>query len=507
MNRSDCFRTLFGLALLAFAAAPVAGQSCVGDCDASGSVTVDELLIGLNVALGADGVDDCQAFEGRVDGAVTVDELVEGVQNALQGCPSSRFAKASSSVALSSLYVMDFGSLTATSGAAGAQSLALAKGPTPPAADGGAAGFSCNTLFCPFGGTEVRCCDFDALTFDWSQCVLEDGSEVNGSYRVESLDDDPCSFLVPSQPSAALPPPPGIHFFITFTNYSEAAGDFFGNFVVFVADFAEEFDPFGAECSLIFPEEPLLDPLGFAIRGDGTRFLQGSVRTIAGNGPSILQDTGTLFGTSTDTVEVDVIIDEFSAASCLVDTLIDGTFANTNLLTGREFTEVYDSFIVTERADLDGSIVIALDGTSTTDCLGRVDIITRQPLRIFPDGLCPTDGELQLGIADQQTISTVFYTSSGGVEFDFDSDGRIDETRSSCLDLSVSECSVQQSQGICTACSGPSDCSSGLVCAPCVLCDESTEDARCAPQFDFAVCDDGIFGEIFVDVEPRARGG
>jgi hypothetical protein len=494
------------LALVAVAVPPVVGQPCLGDCDSSGTVTVDELIVGLNVALGVSELNDCTAFERVTDGTVTVDELVEGVRNALRGCGmSSTAVKASSSVALSSIFVMDFGSLAGGRSAAAAQSLALANGPTPPAPVGGGTGFSCDTLFCPFGGTEVRCCDFGALTFEWSQCVLADGTEVNGSYFVESNDEDPCFFSLPSQASAALAPPTGIHFLTEFTNYSAAAGDFFGNFAVFVADLVEEFQPFGAECSLIFPDEPLLDPLGFAIRGDGTRYLQGSVRTIAGNGPVILQDVDTTFGGSSDgfgsEVTVDVIIDEFSAESCLVDTEIDGVFSSTNLLTGRQFTETYDQFLVLERADFDGSFLIDLDGTSTTDCLGTVEVSTREPLKIFPDRPCPAGGELT--IVNQQAASTVFYEVSGGVDFDFDSDGQIDETSANCLDLGSNECGVQRAQGECTLCAEPSDCGSGLVCAACVFCEKSVDVTRCAPQDDFATCLDGLYGELFIEFVPR----
>lgn len=149
-----------GISALAFfvsVASPAEAQSCLGDCNSGGSVTVDELLVGLNIALGTNPVDDCPAFEATTDGAVTVDELVRGVQNALQGCPAARAVKASSSVALSSIFVMDFGSLTSSS-VSGAQSMALANGPLPPAGAGGATGFGCYTLPCPLGGIEQRCC-------------------------------------------------------------------------------------------------------------------------------------------------------------------------------------------------------------------------------------------------------------------------------------------------------------------------------------------------------------
>jgi hypothetical protein len=60
--------------------------SCVGDCDDKGTVTVDELVMGVNIALGTATLDDCDAFDSSHDGTVTVDELVIAVNAALNGC-------------------------------------------------------------------------------------------------------------------------------------------------------------------------------------------------------------------------------------------------------------------------------------------------------------------------------------------------------------------------------------------------------------------------------------
>lgn len=63
--------------------------ACVGDCDGSGSVTIDKLIKGVNIALGAFNVDQCPAFDANDNGMVTIEELVTGVSNALNGCPVS----------------------------------------------------------------------------------------------------------------------------------------------------------------------------------------------------------------------------------------------------------------------------------------------------------------------------------------------------------------------------------------------------------------------------------
>lgn len=59
---------------------------CPGDCSHNGSVSVDELLIGIRVALGERPPADCLAFDRDGNGRVDVDELVGAVGAALDGC-------------------------------------------------------------------------------------------------------------------------------------------------------------------------------------------------------------------------------------------------------------------------------------------------------------------------------------------------------------------------------------------------------------------------------------
>lgn len=59
---------------------------CVGDCDGSGDVTVDEVLIMVNIALGTADIAACVAGDADGSGAVTVDEILVAMSNALEGC-------------------------------------------------------------------------------------------------------------------------------------------------------------------------------------------------------------------------------------------------------------------------------------------------------------------------------------------------------------------------------------------------------------------------------------
>src|SRR5512139_1254199 len=68
-------------------AQPLACQPvCTGDCDASASVSVNELVRGVSIALGSAALDECAALDVDASGAVSVDELVTAVQHALGGC-------------------------------------------------------------------------------------------------------------------------------------------------------------------------------------------------------------------------------------------------------------------------------------------------------------------------------------------------------------------------------------------------------------------------------------
>jgi hypothetical protein len=60
--------------------------ACAGDCNGDGSVTVNELIQGVNIALGTMAVTECPSFDADGNSEVTVSELIKAVNNALTGC-------------------------------------------------------------------------------------------------------------------------------------------------------------------------------------------------------------------------------------------------------------------------------------------------------------------------------------------------------------------------------------------------------------------------------------
>lgn len=60
---------------------------CAGDCTGDGMVTIDELVMCVNMALGGQGEAACPHCDPNADGGVTIDEVIAAVNAALNGCP------------------------------------------------------------------------------------------------------------------------------------------------------------------------------------------------------------------------------------------------------------------------------------------------------------------------------------------------------------------------------------------------------------------------------------
>jgi uncharacterized repeat protein (TIGR03806 family) len=75
---------LFAIALV-FWGRPA--QACTGDCNGDGVVSINELILGVNIALGAAPMSACPAADRNGDDQVHIDELLAGVNDAASGCP------------------------------------------------------------------------------------------------------------------------------------------------------------------------------------------------------------------------------------------------------------------------------------------------------------------------------------------------------------------------------------------------------------------------------------
>jgi hypothetical protein len=68
-----------------FTPTPEASE-CVGDCNGNGQVAINELIQGVNIALGRAEVDQCRSLDRNMDDNVAINELIAAVNNALKGC-------------------------------------------------------------------------------------------------------------------------------------------------------------------------------------------------------------------------------------------------------------------------------------------------------------------------------------------------------------------------------------------------------------------------------------
>src|SRR5262245_56228650 len=99
-----CMRRLFGwgrsAAVLVILLGLFAGRAsaqictgdcvCVGDCNSDGRVTIDELIRGVVILLGAIVPPPmCDALDANHDGQIQINELILAVNNALLGCPDA----------------------------------------------------------------------------------------------------------------------------------------------------------------------------------------------------------------------------------------------------------------------------------------------------------------------------------------------------------------------------------------------------------------------------------
>jgi glucose/arabinose dehydrogenase len=80
---------------LIFAPALVAAQTCAGDCAGEGTVSIDDLIRGVNIALGLQPVSFCAAMDSDGGGTVSVGELIQAVNSSLDGCPPASTPTAS----------------------------------------------------------------------------------------------------------------------------------------------------------------------------------------------------------------------------------------------------------------------------------------------------------------------------------------------------------------------------------------------------------------------------
>jgi hypothetical protein len=460
-------------ALLLAAASAAPASTCEGDCDGGGTVSIDELVTAVSIALGTATVDSCTAADRDGDGNVSIAELVAAVGAALNGCgsmPDPEALRASTAVAASPLVtVLDFGSVGAGS-AAGAARASLAR----PAQSSGCITYGCflNGLQT---GIQTVCCIDTQYTYQVDNCVFDDldGNivEQNGQAILTSDDPNVCSGTIPF----------GQSFSAEFDFLETRVTDPSGGVIYTGQNYIETFDAAQPGCSAQEPDE-----FGFAIRGDGTRQLDGARRLIVGDvSGAISTDLQTL----TDGVVIDVSSQTFEGV-CEVTAEINGTIEVQDSLTGSDVTSSFSAFGVAQ-AHTGNDVALAYQGTINTNCLGEVTVGTIEGLHLHQDDPCPIGGSVRLDLAAGSSIVT--FTPTGGVELDFGADGSVDERFDRCEQLQVQQCTFQPPAGVCDPCNDSNDCTGDLQCYPCSFACQPSAQSRCSLSDDFVTCEDGVY--------------
>ncbi len=94
-DRSGWYRTISRtvavlVATAVLAIAPHSARAaCTGDCNHNGTVSVDEILTMVNIALGTGDIKTCEAGDPGMNGQITVDEILAAVNFALTMCPAA----------------------------------------------------------------------------------------------------------------------------------------------------------------------------------------------------------------------------------------------------------------------------------------------------------------------------------------------------------------------------------------------------------------------------------
>jgi plastocyanin len=86
MSARSILMLFLGVLTVLLCAAVSTAQSCPGDCDGSGDVSVNELIVMVNIALGSAPVADCRAGDSDGNGEISIAEIIAAVNAALNGC-------------------------------------------------------------------------------------------------------------------------------------------------------------------------------------------------------------------------------------------------------------------------------------------------------------------------------------------------------------------------------------------------------------------------------------
>jgi hypothetical protein len=394
--------------------------SCPGDCNLDGTVTIDELLRGVNFLLAGEAPDGCDELDDDRNGQVVVNEMIRAVLEALNGCRFTGDAAAEATAGaaagvVDSFQVLDIGSAAAggagSSGSAASQFF-IADGP------GSAAG---QAPPCAAGGTVEESCASDAqssrLAITFSDCRTTSGKRlelIRDGRLVRTVDDG--SYCSTRQIAD------GARVNEELTAFRQAIAVDGEILIDFTGTFMRDFIPDGTSCAGRTGTE----------RYDGSMTLRcaavGETTACPPEGRDVM-----LVARGLTLVRSAVP----AGSGCARARTLLGRLELRDAISGLAFDAVYRQFVARDITGMT-SAPIELQGALALDCLGELSINTEIPLLRAADERCPSNGLLFPRLAGGTEPGLRYLR--GAVEIDLDGDGKSDAQAESCEDMSLARC-------------------------------------------------------------------
>jgi len=203
---------LAAAALLTMLSATARAQTCPGDCNGDGTVTVDEIVLAVNIALGVQQVSQCTNADRDQSGMVEVDEIIQAVNAALCGCggcptptPTPFSPTATATPGLDIAAAVQSAAFSTIPGATAIAAFIIAPGSV--ARELGAGGGGPEP--CPAGGTVSSFCfntgATSSLTADLTNCGIQRSSvEYRATGRITALQPITCGGTLPPNSSVTV---------------------------------------------------------------------------------------------------------------------------------------------------------------------------------------------------------------------------------------------------------------------------------------------------------------
>jgi len=412
---------------------------CVGDCNADGEVTVNELITGVNIALGTSPVDTCAVFDQDQSGSVEVNELITGVNNALSGCPSPAPTASPTPIHEAPTPTPSLTTSLPTSTPTATTSVVM---PTPTETAAVPTSTPGDVVESVAGSTTIVANAMGTIPGVVAAIVtgLQGGG---GSTALRSGQSGGGGGACPLGGSAT---DVGSFPFVTITlsackvATSDGAATFDGSISV-------QFTSFSMNVSMVYEDE-----LGVETSTAGA-VLSGTLSPATGGDCSITAATITISsGTlSAETPAGDQVGVTFQGTTVAIAniTFNDNCFPLVYRLTfngpaalfatsGEPFDVTFDDLIM-DVDDTGDPTLLELNGNMDSLCFGGVAALASAPQLAVPSGdICPTGGTIALTLP--LGAARILYQSDGSVDIDTDGDGTTDETFPNCFDPRLFTC-------------------------------------------------------------------